>query len=101
MTVGPRYLNATTGVVQVNQTTPVLDSGNNSFHQVLPMLWGWMDGAYPSIAYHGRTAMNSSGHGPCYVKTSISTASLGDTLVVDGQNYMYVSAGYGLLLPIM
>lgn len=101
MGIGPRYMNATTGVVQVNQTTPTLDSGGNSFHQVTPMLWGWQDGAYPNMVYHGRTAMNSSGHGPCYTRTSISSAASGDTMVIDGQNYMLVSTGYGLLLPIM
>lgn len=101
MTVGPRYMNGVTGIVQVNQTTPVLDSSGNSFHQVYPMLWGWLDTAFPNMVYHGRTAANASGYPPMYTRCDINAALVGDTMVVDGVNFMYVSTSYGVLFPIM
>ncbi len=101
MTVAPRYLNATTGVVQTAQTTPLLDSAGNSFHQVVPFMLGWVDNAYPNLIYYGRIAANSSGFAPSLTRCDISSALVGDTMVVDGQNYMYVSTSYGVLIPIM
>lgn len=101
LTLSFRYHNAASGIVQVGQTTPTLDSSGNSFHHVYPIFLGWLDGSYPYTVYHGRVAANSAGHAPMFTRCDISGAAIGDTMVVDSTNYMYVSTSYGLLFPIM
>lgn len=101
MTIGPRYLNAVTQVVQVNTTNPTIASDGSSFNQAYPAMFGWLDSTQPNVVYHGRAASNANGYPPVFLRADLTGAQIGDLIRIDDTDYIYVMPTYGFALPWM
>lgn len=100
-TISTRLHSVTAGYAQSDSASACVASDGSLFHPTQPLYWAWYGATAPYSNVLGRTAMNSSGHGPMLIRSSITGAALGDIIVVDGQNYMIASLARGLILPVM